>query len=127
MNELLKTLTKLFNGIKTPARPIPAPIVLTGSQTRSGLSAQRITANAIARFGEAGAPTGAMPDGSPNVFEGVVKIIIEELVKEIQINGKVQIAIAPGIQVTSTGANAGGPVVTQGASIEIVGGTGIII
>lgn len=128
MKTFLNTISKLFDGVKIPAKPISPLQILIGGNLRSGLSAKRITANAISRFGEINAPTGPMPDGSPNITEGIIQIVVEEVIKDILENGKIQIVIPPSaIQVTGSGGNAGGPIVVQSTNVPIVSGYGIII
>ncbi len=95
------------------------------SKIRPGLDANAITSSIISRFKEAGIPTGPLSEGTPNAMEEFTKIIIEELVDAIQNEMRVDIAVDQGMQVYSTGANAGGPVISTGANLTPHSGAGI--
>lgn len=97
-----------------PKLPLPQILI---AKSRMGLDADAISSSIISRFKEAGIPTGALSDGTPNALEILVKIIMEELVDAIQNDMRVDIAVDQGMQVISTGGNAGGPVTTVGANM----------
>ena len=106
------------NAIKTARIPfpqIPATLLLCGVINRPGLSSMFIASNIIKRQSEAGAPVGPAADGSISIAEAMERIRVEELVKALKMDAKVQVAIPPGsIQFLGTGANAGGPVTING-------------
>ena len=115
-----------FNTTKTPVTPTPPPILLSGANARSGLSARNIAARIIARQSEAGAPVGALNDGSENISEAMEVIRVEEIINALITEAKIEIIIPPGVSITGLGGNAGGPVVIQGATITYGQGSGII-
>ena len=90
---------------------------------RPGLSSEILSSSIISRFPEAGIPTGPLVGGATNVFENFVKILCEEVVDAIQNDLRVDVVVDPGITLTATGGNTGGPVASAGATI--VTGTGI--
>jgi hypothetical protein len=123
---VLNSLSKLFNFKTTPTPPVPLPLILTGVQTRDGISAQRVASNIIARKAEAGLPVGVLPNGEPNNDEILERIRIEEIFKELLENGKIIVAIPPGSTIVANGASPSGPVTVVGSSTTIHKGFGII-
>lgn len=111
---------------RTPMEPIPPPLLLSGANIRVGLSARSIAARIITRQSEAGAPVGAMADGSKNISEAMEVIRIEEIINALLTEAKIEIIIPPGVPITGVGANVGGPVVIQGATISYGQGSGVI-
>jgi len=83
-----------------PQPPIPPEIIYIGATQRDGLSAIRTAANIISRQQEAGAPVGKLKDGSDNVAEKMERIRIEEIFNALQTEGRVDIAIPPGVPVS---------------------------
>ena len=101
----------LGDGVRQPFMPLPAILLTPELQSRSGLSAIALTSAIIRRLPEAGIETGPNPDGSENMICQFVRIIAEEVVKEIKDNARVTSVITPGSVTTlGTGGNAGGPV-----------------
>lgn len=104
-------IDKAFSFIRPKLIAIPPLIMICAVAQRPGMSAINIVANIIRRQPEAGAYTGVMPDGSPNIMERMYVIIVEEILKEMRLNGRVDISVSPGaITSFGTGANAGGAV-----------------
>lgn len=95
------------------------------AKARPGLSSEILNASVVARFPEAGIPTGPLVGGSPNVMENYTKIIIEEIVDAIQNDLRVDVVTDAGATVTASGGNAGGPVVCVGATVAPHTGIGI--
>jgi hypothetical protein len=58
-------------------------------------------------------------------MEEYTKKVVEELVYAIQNDMNVQVAVEPGLPVTASGANSGGPVVVVGQSTGPHGGTAL--
>jgi hypothetical protein len=76
---------------------------------------------------EAGIETDINPCGAPNVNNKFIRIICEEVIKEIKDNAKVTCVLQPGtINSIGTGANAGGPVVVTSYNTIPVNTMGII-
>lgn len=127
LSSVLKLVNGAFNSVKKPLLPLPPPIILTGANLKTGLNAKDITARILSRQSEAGAPVGDIFSENGNISEKMELIRVQEIIKAIHLTGKVEIVIAPGVQVTSVGiGNLGGPVITQGATTSIAFGSGII-
>lgn len=106
--------------------PIPAPLILIGVPRKSGLSPIKIASKIIARKSEAGLPVGALPSGSVNPDEIMERIRIEEIVKAIQEDASITVAIPPGLTITAAGISPAGPVSVVGSSILPFKGYGVI-
>ncbi len=100
-----------------PPPTIPTPLIMVGAPSRPGLSAIKIATKIIGRKAEAGLPVGALPSGTNNPDELMERIRVEEIIKAIQEDALVSVAIPPGLTITGAGANAGGPVAITGSSI----------
>lgn len=103
---------------------VPAPIVLLGVPKKSGLSASKIANSIIQRKPEAGLPVGNLPSGVINPDEIMWRIVVEEIVKAIQEDMIITVAIPAGIPMQGTGVSSAGPVQVIGATINIVKGYG---
>ena len=100
LSELIRTS---IDTARKPASDL-APLLTTIEGTmRSGMSAISLTANIVSRLGEAGINTGTLPDGSEPQITKVIRIISEELIKEVQLNMKVMTEIRPGTQMGMAG------------------------
>ena len=120
-------INKALEAIRIPFTYIPATILVCSAIKRPGLSAMLIASNIIKRQSEAGAPCGPAADGSANVAEAMERIRVEEMVKALKMDARVQIGIPiGGIQITGTGANAGGPVTINGFNINAPHGDGVV-
>lgn len=86
------------------------------ARTRPGLDASVLASSIISRFPEAGIPQGPLVGGTTNVWENIIRIICEELVNALQNDARVDASTEPGIALTASGANAGGAVITVGAT-----------
>ena len=109
-----------------PQVPLPSPLIYFGGKLRQGLSSQQIASRIISRQQEAGAPVGGLPDGSDNVSERMEAIRMEEITNALLTEAKFDIAIPPGTPISAVGANAGGPIVVQGATTSFTSGSGIV-
>lgn len=105
---------------------VPTPLILVGAQTRPGLSAIKIASTIIQRKSEAGLPIGALPSGAVSPDEIMERIRVEEIIKAIQQDAKLTVAIPPGTTLTAAGASAAGPVTVFGSTITITTGYGVI-
>ncbi|MDA3780861.1 MAG: hypothetical protein PF487_11685 [Bacteroidales bacterium] len=104
---------------------VPTPLILVGVPTRSGLSPTKIASNIISRKSEAGLPVGALPSGNINPDEIMERIRVEEIIKAIQQDMIISVAVPPGITLTAAGVSAAGPVSVFGSTIKLVKGYGI--
>lgn len=106
--------------------PIPTPLILTGVPKRSGLSAILISSRIIQRKSEAGLPVGALPSGGASPDEIMERIRIEEIVRALQEEVLISVAIPPGITLTAAGISPTGPVTVFGSTIMFSKGYGTI-
>ncbi len=107
--------------VRKPLNAIPAALILCGAVNRPGLSPMLIASNIIRRLPEAGAYFGPLKNGSANIMEAVERIRIEEIVKAIKSDMRIEGGInIGGIQFQGTGASAAGPVEVVGFNINPV-------
>lgn len=104
---------------------VPTPLIMVGVPFRSGLSPTKIASSIIARKSEAGLPVGVLPSGSVNPDEIMERIRIEEIVKALQQDMIISVAIPPGITLTAAGVSAAGPVSVFGSTITIIKAYGV--
>lgn len=127
LNSIFDMINKTIDSVREPVQTIPSFLLSTACIQRPGLSPMLITANIIRRQAEAGAPFGPAPDGTNNIAEAMERIRVEEIIKALKMDGRVQVGIpVGGIQIVATGANAGGPVVVTGYNINSPRADGII-
>lgn len=126
IENICESITKLLNKARAPLVAIPGVILACSAIKRPGLSAMMIASNIIRRQSEAGAPVGPAADGSRNIAEAMEVIRVEELLKAIHLDGKVEIVIPAGaITSVGSGANSGGPVVVTSINTTPVTGIGV--
>lgn len=114
-------LEKILNLFKIPTPPtIPIPsFVLLNAQKRGGLSAIRLANKVIGRESEI--------LGTETPHQEMLRVICEELIREIQENGVVEIGVQPSGQVTCVGVTASGiPLTAQGTMVTVQKGIGIL-
>jgi len=105
---------KVFDTVRPALKTIPPLLLICELYQRPGLSAISLTSAIIRRLPEAGIETGANNDGTENKINKLVRIMSEEIVKEIKDNARVTCVIEPGSIIgTGTGANAAGPIVVS--------------
>lgn len=124
--QIIQIVQAVIKTNQTVALPVPPPLILAGGFQRQGLSAREMAKEVILRQQEAGAPIGALPDGSESVTEKMERIRMEVIVRHLLENARLSIVIPAGIPVTTAGVCAVGPVSTQGATVSFGIGTGII-
>lgn len=128
LNGVLKVVTSALNTPQPPAPPLPPPTILVGGRLRPGLSPKAIAARIISRQSESGRQVGNVFADGPNAEELMEVIRVEEIIYAILTEARVDVAIDPGIAVTAAGSDAMGiPVATQGATVSIGNGIGIIV
>lgn len=108
------------------ALPIPTPLILVRTPLRAGLSPTKIASRIIARKPEAGLPVGALPSGETPPDEIMERIRVEEIVKALQQEAVISVAIPPGITLSAAGISPVGPVSVFGATITLSKGYGVI-
>lgn len=121
-------ITNTKDILKTPPiKSAKVPRVLVAkARERTGLSAIEMKAEIYSKLADAGIPIGTFIDGTPDLMGVMIGTIIDVIVDHLQTKAKITIGIDPGIQVTSQGGNAGGPVTSQGQTITYGIGGGII-
>lgn len=95
------------------------------AKIRPGMDPTVVASTITSRFPEANIPSGPLPGGTPNSLEILTNIICEEMISAVQEDMRVDVLVDPGQQVTSFGANGGGPIVTQGSNLAPWLGTGV--
>ena len=127
INTIAQGIENAFKTVRPALQSIPPLLLLVGVIQRPGLSAIALTSAIIRRLPEAGIETGVNADGSPNKINQFVRVLCEEVIKEIKDNAKVTCVLQPGtINSIGTGANAGGPVVVTSYNTIPVNTMGII-
>ena len=120
-------ITKFIESIRVPIIPIPAILLLCTVLKRGGASPMIAAANIIRRQPEFGAPSGLLPDGSPNKMNALIYVMTSEIMRELKENCVIESVIPPGsMLITATGANGGGPVTCIGTNTTPTKSTGII-
>ena len=100
--------------------PLNKEEILIGVQFREGLSEIDVASKIIERKKEIGIDIGPLPSGAENKDLMMEVIRIEEIINAIKTKMKVEAAFPPGVPITATGGNAGGPIVVQGATTQAV-------
>lgn len=108
-----------------PAPVVPVEVLLLGGRQRPGLSSTRMYADFLARKQEMGLPTGDYPDGTPNYEEQLFMLMFDVLVKGIQEDLRVTVAIPPSIPLQAQGASPAGPVAVIGSTTLPVNAFGV--
>jgi hypothetical protein len=119
---VLQTLLSVFSMGQKPATQIPPPLLLIGSKMKPGMSGRNLAADTISEMeSELGIPmSDAATFGEPNAAAGAIFTMAKNTVSHIQDNASVQGAIGPSsINITATGANAGGPIIVQGTNTAL--------
>jgi len=100
---------------------------IIAAKVRPGLDDSSTAENIISRFPEIGIPNGVLENGSPNVMEEFVKVMVEEIFNSIKNESRTDIAVDSGMIVTSVGASAVGPVTSTGANPAPHTATGVTV
>lgn len=127
IDSIAQSISKILDKARPALALLPPFLMMCGALRRPGLSDIAVTANIIQRQSEAGAPTGALADGSRNVAEGMERVRVEEIFKALRMDARVEVVVPPGaISFMGFGANAGGPVTVQGTNMTAVNLLGFI-
>jgi hypothetical protein len=127
IDSIIGAFTKVLNLNSTGGPPnVPTILLLVGASKRPGLSPTKIASKIIARKPEAGVPVGALPSGSDNPEEIMWRIAIEEIIKAIQQDSVISVAVPRGITVQASGSGPTGPVTVVGQSILPIKAYGVI-
>lgn len=127
ITKIADAVNGIFGKLRKPAQAIPPILLLCEIGRRPGLSAMALTSAIISRLPEAGIDTSTMDDGSQQNLLAVIRIMSEEIVREIKDNSVVDVAINPGaIPIMGTGGNAGGPVEVIGSNNTVTSFRGLV-
>lgn len=127
INKIANGIEKAFSTVRTPLGLLPPLLLICEVHNRPGLSAIASTAAIIKRLPEAQIETGVNLCGAPNKNNKLVRIICEELIRELKDNARVTCVIEPTkVNSLGTGANAGGPVVVTSVNTFPTSTKGII-
>ena len=127
ISSIIEIILGLFSIPDAPVTPLPPPLLMTGANLRPGLSTSDIASRIISRQSEAGLAVGDVFHDGPNKAEVMELIRIEEIINALQTEGKIEIAIPPGVGIQAIGVgNLGAPVVVQGVTTAIASGKGVI-
>jgi len=125
----IKSIMGIIENSFSPSMPLSTLSkgqILVGVKSREGLSAIDIASKIINRKKQAGIPIGPLPSGGQNLDLIMETIRVEEIVNALITKAKIEVEVPPGTNVTVSGANAGGPMVSQGATTSIAKSEGII-
>lgn len=117
-------MTYLIKEDRDFAIPLTLPQILM-TKLRPGMDSELLASSIISRFDEIGIPRGTLENGHKNVMEDFVRVLSEEIVRMLQDDMRIDIAVDPGVIVSATGANAGGPLVAVGSSTAPHTGIGV--
>lgn len=127
ISDISNSIKALFDITRQPAPQIPGMLMAIGCTQKPGLSSIVSTGNIVKVLNKHDIPTDSLPDGTENKTVALVIAIVDEVFRAIREDANIQVAHTPGaITVLSTGANAGGPVVTQGININFSKGQAIV-
>ena len=99
ITDILKPLLGIFAIPDVPVPPIE-PTSILSTVSNPGLSPRKMAIEVISRKSEAGAPTGPLPSGADSIDEKMEIIRMQEIVKGLQQDARITVAIPPGITVT---------------------------
>lgn len=91
VNDLLNLLN-LINSVFNGGKRIPTPLLFL-TQMLPGFSPERAQINVIEELQKLGMPTGAMPDGSPNLMNQLMGAITKGMDKEESENGTIDATV----------------------------------
>jgi len=121
-------LNAIKNLFKIPTIPnttlVPASLLAYTGNMKPGMSPEKIASRIISRKSEAGLPVGPLPGGETAPDEIMEKIRMEEIIKALQQDARIDVCTRAGTQLQATGGNAGGPVQVFGTLISTSCGHG---
>ena len=126
INRIADSIDTIFSRVRKPLGVLPTQLLVCEIHNRPGMSAISSTANIIKRLPEANIESGVNNDESPNKVNQFIRIVCEEVIKEINDNALATCVIEPStLNMVGMGANAGGPVVVVSMNTTAVGIKGI--
>lgn len=122
---ILKGLLNLFKIPRSLPSFIPKELILA-SKTRPGMSPSLIASRIIERQADAGLPVGPLPNGEVAPGELMERIRVEEIVKAITTEMRIDVAVQPGT-ITSSVQGFAGPIPVVGTAVQASVGGGSAI
>lgn len=112
-----------------PANKLPPTILGIAGQMKPGTSKQGCVSKIISRMEtETSFPVEPLPDGSENEFNKVIRIIVEEILDELNLRANIQVAMPPGsIQIVGQCTTPAGPMAITASNLATASGTGQIM
>lgn len=121
-------LNALKNLFKIPMIPstnlVDSNLLAYAGNLKPGLSPEKMAARIIQRKSEAGLPVGPLPGGRIAPDEIMEKIRMEEIVKALTEEARIDVCTKAGTQLQATGGNAGGPIQVIGTTLNTSCGHG---
>lgn len=130
LTQILDLVLGVFNLVKKPATKIPPALLMVGAKLKPGMSPRNLAADTLTMLeSDLGIPmNNDATHGQRNNVAAAFVATSKTTIEHIQDNASVQGAIAPAsINVTVTGANAGGPIVAQGTNTTPTGVSSAVI
>ena len=125
--DISNQIKNLFNVSRQPAPEIPGMLMAVGCMQKPGLSSKASVGNIVRVLDKHEIPTDPLPDGTENKTVQLVLAIVDEVYRALREDANIQVAHSPGaITILASGANLGGPVVSQGININFSKGQAII-
>ena len=118
--DAIKALFKIPN-ISTGS-VVNSQLLAYAGNAKPGLSAEKIASRIIRRKSEAGLPVGPLVGGNLAPDEIMEKIRIEEIVRALTTEARIDVSTQAGTQLQATGANYGGPIQVIGTTINTANG-----
>ena len=97
IDTIASSIQETIDTARPPQQDLPPFYVTIEDKYRPGLSAIALTSNIVSRLGEAGIDTATLPNGDEPQIVKFVRIICEEVIKEIQLNAKIMVEIPVGV------------------------------
>ena len=127
ISDISNQIKNLFDFSRQPAPEIPGMLMAIGCAQKPGLSSKVSVGNIVRVLDKHEIPTDPMPDGTENKTVAYTIAIIDEIFRAIREDANIQVAHSPGaITIMASGANSGGPVVSQGININFSKGQAIV-
>jgi hypothetical protein len=125
--DITNQIKNLFDVSRQPAPEIPGMLMAIGCKQKPGLSSKLSLGNIVRTLDQHEIPTDPLPDGTENKTVQVALAIVDEIYRAIREDANIQVAHEPGaITIMASGANSGGPVVSQGININFSKGQAIV-
>lgn len=125
--DITNQIKNLFDISRQPAPEIPGMLMAIGCKQKPGLSSKLSLGNIVRTLDQHEIPTDPLPDGTENKTVQVALAIVDEIYRAIREDANIQVAHEPGaITIMASGANSGGPVISQGININFSKGQAIV-